>query len=241
MMENFFTVRLQDQEIVFRKCESGLCYFDAEAVTESNSAIITSFDDSTLDKTCLLSTMNKNRFWFTPYQFSRYRLARRIYAMICRTSCRDFQNVVHSHRIKNILLTIEDITVTNSIFGLDLSSLKNKTVRTTPSLVVRNYASVPAPIRLLHHYVNISVGIMYMKSLLLLVTVSRSLKYTTLMLIKSRKRLQLVTGITTVMQLYTKYSFVVNFINGKNKFEAIRGNLTKVESILPHRKNTSRR
>ena len=40
--------------------------------------------------------------------------------------------------------------------------------------------------------------------------------------------LQLITGITKVIQLYDKYGFVVNSINRDNEFEAIRDNLPKL-------------
>ena len=85
-----------------------------------DGAILTSVSDYTPDKTCLLRTVTLNLSWFTPCQFSRYKLARRIYAMMELPYGRDFQNMMRSHAIKNFPLTLEGITVANSIFGQDL-------------------------------------------------------------------------------------------------------------------------
>ena len=95
--------------------------------------------------------------------------------------------MMHSHTIKNFLLTTGNFTVANTILGPDLISLKEKTVRTTPSLVVHNYSAVPASIYQLHHHVTIAVDIMYVKYLVFLVIVSRRLKFTTSMFMKSKK------------------------------------------------------
>ena len=49
------------------------------------------------------------------------------------------------------------------------------------------------------------------------------------MFIKSRKISQLVKVITSFIQLYDKYGFVVNFINGSNEFEEIRDDFPKLK------------
>ena len=74
-------------------------------------------------------------------------------------SGRDFQDMVHIHAIENSLLTLEDIKVSNSIFGLGLGSIKGETVQTTPSLVVQDSAAVTALIRQIDHLVIIVVGV----------------------------------------------------------------------------------
>ena len=70
---------------------------------------------------------------------------------------------------------------------------------------------------------------MYVKYLTFLSILSKSLKYTTSMYIKSQKKHQLVSGLTKVIQLYANYGFVVNFINNDNKFETLRDNFPREE------------
>ena len=97
---------------------------------------------------------------------------------------------------KNLPLTLEDITVANVIFGPELGSIKGKLVRTTPSPVVQYYATIPALNRQLCRNTSIAVGVMYVNSLIFMVTASKSLKYKTSMYIKSWKKPQLVSGLT---------------------------------------------
>ena len=62
-MENFFTVHIKDQEIMFRQCGSGMYYFNTAAAAEFNGVIITSIIDSTPGKKCLLIMVEENHYW----------------------------------------------------------------------------------------------------------------------------------------------------------------------------------
>ena len=78
-------------------------YFDTSVVADLDSAILASIANISLDGNCLLNKVAENCSWFTPQQFSKSKLARRIYAMMGCPSRRDFQNMVRSHAIKNVL------------------------------------------------------------------------------------------------------------------------------------------
>ena len=65
-MENFFTVHLQDREIVFRQSEGGLCYFNTTVEEDNNGAILTSIIEVMPDEMCLLITLAEKRSLFTP-------------------------------------------------------------------------------------------------------------------------------------------------------------------------------
>ena len=81
---------------------------------------------------------------------------------------------------------------------------KGETIQTTPSPVVQYYA-VPESMRNIHFHVIIVVDVMFVNSLTFLVIVSKSLKYTTSIYLKSRKKTQLILGLTKFIQLYAKY------------------------------------
>ena len=73
---------------------------------------------------------------------------------------------------------------------------------------------------------------MYVNSLIFMVTASKSLKYKTSMYIKSWKKPQLVPGLTEVIQIYSKYGLVINFINGNNGVETFRDDFPRVKFII---------
>ena len=53
--------------------------------------------------------------------------------------------------------------------------------------------------------VSTTVGIMYVNPLTFMAMASKSLKYTTSIYLKSRKKTQLILGLTKFIQLYAKY------------------------------------
>ena len=82
---------------------------------------------------------------------------------------------------------------------------------------------------------------MYVKSLMFMVTVYKSLKYTTSIYLKSWNKPQLISGLPKCIQLYTEYDFVVNFINGDNEFETLRDDFPRVDFNIQRQMNTSHR
>ena len=61
-MENFFKIHVQDRDIVFSQSEGRLYYFDTAAEEDFDGVILTSVLDCTLDKTCLLITLEENLY-----------------------------------------------------------------------------------------------------------------------------------------------------------------------------------
>ncbi len=65
--------------------------------------------------------------------------------MIRNPSKEDFKGMVRGNMIKFFPVTLDAITNACTIFGPGLASLRGKTVRKTPALVVSEYVSVPVP------------------------------------------------------------------------------------------------
>ena len=105
IMENFFTVNLQDREIFFSKIKVRIYYFGAAAKKDFNSAILASILDGAPKETCLLGTVTEKRSWFTPCQSVKANLARHIYTTMGCPSSRYFQNMVNSRAKKLSLST----------------------------------------------------------------------------------------------------------------------------------------
>ena len=61
-MDSFFKIHVQDRDIVFSQSEGRLYYFDTAAEEDFDGVILTSVLDCTLDKTCLLITLEENLY-----------------------------------------------------------------------------------------------------------------------------------------------------------------------------------
>ena len=84
----------------------------------------------------LVQTVSENEQFYTPRQISRAKAARELYEMIGRPSLHDYLGVVNNRLLPNIKVTAKDIMAPEEIFGKDLGSIKGKTTRDKPSLVV---------------------------------------------------------------------------------------------------------
>ena len=67
----------------------------------------------------------------------------RAQAMMGNPSEKDCKTMVSNNLIPECPITSTDITNARAIFGPDLPSVRGKTVRTTPALVVADYVAVP--------------------------------------------------------------------------------------------------
>ena len=63
--------------------------------------------------------------------------------MICSPSEKDYGGMVSSNMIKNCPIDSTDVSNARAIFGLDLASVRGKTVRSKPKSVVEEYVAVP--------------------------------------------------------------------------------------------------
>ena len=75
-------------------------------------------------------------------QFTAFE-ARKLQGMIGSPSEKDYGGMVSSNMIKNCPIDSTDVSNARAIFGPDLASVKGKTVRRKPKLIVEEYVAVP--------------------------------------------------------------------------------------------------
>jgi hypothetical protein len=90
-----------------------------------------------------LNTVDKNKTFFTQQQIEKARRARELYHGLGMPSTADFKAIICMNLITNNPITQEDIDIVEQIFELNIRSLKGKTTRKTPPLVVNNYIKIP--------------------------------------------------------------------------------------------------
>jgi hypothetical protein len=167
---NQFVVTKPDHKVVFKEIPGGLYYHDT---VNREYAMLTANKADTID------TIKTNREGFTDRDYERAKKARKSLGLIGYPSPMDFKNMVRSNMIKNCTVTATDIANANKIFGPDLPSLRGKTVQVTPPPVVTDYVQIPREIMSLNRNVTLLIDIMFVNSLLFMVSVSRKIKFTT--------------------------------------------------------------
>jgi hypothetical protein len=87
--------------------------------------------------------------------------------------------MVSGNLIANCPVNNTDITNARAIFGLDLASIRGKTVRQTPTPVVADYADVPRALVEQNKIVTMAADVFFVDGTAFLLTVSRKLKFVT--------------------------------------------------------------
>ena len=74
------------------------------------------------------------------------RKARQVMHLLGFPSEEYFENMVHSNMIVNCPVTFDDVKNAKLIFGPDITSLKEKSVRRKPDSVIMDYVEIPKEI-----------------------------------------------------------------------------------------------
>eukprot|EP00957_Ditylum_brightwellii_P009033 682733-Ditylum_brightwellii.AAC.1 len=92
-------------------------------------------------------------------------------------------------------VSLQDATYAEFLFGPDLGALKGKMTCKIPPSVRTDYINVPQALINLHKHVTITVDVMFINKIPFLISVSRSIKFTTAQMLNNRKKSSLLTTI----------------------------------------------
>jgi hypothetical protein len=81
-------------------------------------------DQKEIGASNLISTVAKNREGYALRQFERAKEARRLYYIVGTSTINNFKSLLRMNVIQNSPVTVEDVNVSEKIFGPDMSSLK---------------------------------------------------------------------------------------------------------------------
>jgi hypothetical protein len=166
-----FVVSKPEKDVIFAASASGLYYHDT-----NNRSVV------------MVTTIKSNRGGLTDREFEKAKAARRALGLVGYPSPWDFKNMVISNMIKKCSVTSTDMDNAHKLFGDDIASLRGKTVRNTPGVVVADYAEIPKEIIDMNKAVTIAADVMFVNGLPFVVTISRKIKFTTTEYVPSRSQ-----------------------------------------------------
>ena len=111
---------------------------------------------------------------------------------------RDFENMVDSNMMVNFPVTFDNVKNAKLIFG-PVTSLKFKSVRRKPAIIVADYVEIPREILESRKDLEVSTDIIFVNKLPFLVSISRGLKFTKIEYISSKTEIALVTSINKIV------------------------------------------
>jgi hypothetical protein len=123
----------------------------------------------------------------------------------------------------------EDITNACAIFGLNLVSIKGKTVWHTPAPVVADYVNLPRLVAETNGVVTMVANIFFVDGMVFLIMVSWHIKFITAEYFQVRTVRSLCKHLERVRQVYKRAWFVVRTILMDREFEKMKNCLPNVE------------
>lgn len=141
--------------MVFRMHSSGLHYYDPRN-----------------EELAFVSTVSENKLNFTKRQIKRASVARTLCTTLSYPSWKDFKYIIRSNLIKDCPVTVEDVEISEEIWGKDVPALKGKTTRKKPAPVARNNIKIPLKLLNLHKEVYLTADVFFVNGIAFLLTLS---------------------------------------------------------------------
>eukprot|EP00978_Attheya_sp_CCMP212_P031940 scaffold122572_cov28-Attheya_sp.AAC.1 len=128
--EDLFTVHVSaDKKIVFKRAYNNLYFYKPEDDKQNGNVFVT--------------TLKENMKFHTARQFERAKRARDFYHAMGTPSIPDLLAILRMNIVKDNPITIKDIKLAEKIFGPDVATLKGKTTRPKPMVVIEDAITIP--------------------------------------------------------------------------------------------------
>jgi hypothetical protein len=88
-----------------------------------------------------------------------------------------FKSLLRMNVIQNCSLTVEDVNISEKIFGPDMSSFKGKSTRRKPKPVRSDLIEIPKEMITKHHDIDLCTDAMYVNECGMLTAIDQTIKF----------------------------------------------------------------
>ena len=182
--------------------------------------------------TLVVNMVKENKMNYTNNDYLCALRARELQITVGRPSTTTFVDMLKRNGIANCPVTPADMETAEYIFGLDIGSLKGKTMRCSPLIIGSLVTTIPTDV--LKHYqkVTLCVDIMYVNKVAMLVSISRKIKFATIEVIPNNKSAVLMGGIKGILQIYQQHGFHVEVALMDGEFGHLHGEMASMGMTL---------
>ncbi len=235
--DGYYVVHTPRGEVKFHKDEQGLPYINLDESDEEAAVLLIQMmeqqdkenKDGTEKELTLVQTMRGNYEGFTKQEVIKAREAKEAQAMLGNPSEEDFQGLVSGNLIPNCPIARANISNARKIFEPDSTSIRGKTVRRMPGLVVADYVAIPRQLVDAKEAVTLAADVFFVYGITFLITVSRRIKFVTTEHLPVRTATSLSKHLQRVLLVYGRTGFRVRSILMDGEFEKVKGLMPTVE------------
>lgn len=127
--------------------------------------------------------------------------------------------MVRINLIRNNKVTTKDVNIAIKTFGPDIGTIKGKTTRQKPPLIIDNHIEIPEELVRVNREVTMSIGGLSVNSLKFLTTISHNIFYRTAQYLSNATAINYEKCIDEIKGIYKKGGFKLNKIHCNNKFQ----------------------
>jgi hypothetical protein len=161
----------------------------------------------------LISTVGKNRQGYTLHKYKRAKEARRLYHIAGTPAVNNFKPLLWMNVFQNCPVTVEDVNISEKIFGPDISSLKGKSARRKPKPVRSDLIEIPKEIITKHRDIDLCMDAMDVNECGMLTVIDRTIKFRSLVPMNTKQHIEHYCAIDQILGHYNRAGFVIRTIH----------------------------
>jgi hypothetical protein len=189
----FIVTRDDNTTFTFVPSKEGLYFYDFQNSINREARKKEPEEQNTM----VINTVEELQQNYMTRELKQVEAARRLYVMMGRPSREDFDRMINSGKILNNPITTEDYKRAEAIYGTDLVVLKGKTMKKRPERVQIELSQAVYEKR----NIILAVDIIQVTGLNFLVTVSRTIKFITIMYLVNRKKKTIMEAMKQAINL----------------------------------------
>jgi hypothetical protein len=174
------------------------------------------------NETNMMNTVEEHKQFFTNRQLATAYMARVLYHALGTPSVHDFNATIIMNAIKNNPVTLEDVKISEMIFGSDIGRIKDKTTRINPNPVISDYIEIPQELIEKQQDITLRINTLFINEIAFFTIISRNIMFRTAEPIKNQgKEEEYVRVMKHVLQIYKNAGFKVTRTHDDNQFKLI--------------------
>jgi len=234
--ENAFIVETDNGKVKFKANEEGL--YVCRPTEDFYEKVAESKKKSKIAGVSQLATVEMNKEGFTDRQIKRAERARELYHCVGAPTWRNFKYMLRQNLLKNCPVTVEDINIAEKIFGPDTSTLKGKSTRRKPKVVVDDYIEIPPELIENSADIVLCMDIMYVNKQAIMTAIDKPVRYRSAVPLSANTKEEAYRGLDNIFRLYNGTGRIIKRVECDREFRPIMDEVKDDLDVVMNYTNT---
>ena len=200
--------------------------------------MVPQYDTSKVKAVSMVETVDENSSFYSKAQLGRAKRAREMLHTLACPSINDLKTIVGSYSINNCPVTMDDVMLAEKIFGKDIATIKGKTTRQRPKVVVQDVVAIPKELIASQYEVTLCIDAFFVNGIPFLSTISKHLMYRSAQAIGDKRSVEnYKRTLANVLKLYKNSGFKVTQIRADNEFKKTLNDMKDEYQFTPNMAN----